>query len=176
MRIKAFENIKFCCFCRIQLPQNYWMCFSTCEAPPQIKQLSWNSRLLFTFKQDFSLCSVCLLCTGICATVEKLKGHVDWLSTQNARQPDFPSSWLCELKFKETIVFFLKQKTKHITPWPGFVNQSCRSPGCEALSFTSPDCLGVCVFLFLCRCKSMLGHTSAHRAVCIHAWQTRLCT
>lgn len=37
--------------------------------------------------------------------------------------------------------FFFSQK--YITPWQGFVNQSCRSHGCGVLSFICPDCLSV---------------------------------
>lgn len=37
--------------------------------------------------------------------------------------------------------------------------------------------LSQCIFLSLCICKSsMLGHTSAHKAVCTHLWQTCMCT
>lgn len=101
---KVLGTNTFCCFCGTTTTEWLDVLF-TCKALPLIKQL-WNNRLLVTFKQDFSHASVCRLCTGVCATVEKVKGHVDWLSAQEARQPGFPSSWLCKLKFKETFFFW----------------------------------------------------------------------
>lgn len=80
--------------------------FCMCEAQPFITDL-WKSRFLFTFWSQ--------------QRVFSLRRHLwnsgktersRWLAVYSARQPHFPSSWLSELKFKETI--FSPQKMYHV--------------------------------------------------------------
>lgn len=109
---------------RLEWPQNYWMSASLVK--PCCKWKSWKSKLLFTVEDR-----VRLLCTSICAMVEKLKGHGDWLS--NARQPGFPLFLIRWIKVRN----LKKIKIITITPWRGFVNQSCRSLGCLLFQIVS---------------------------------------